>query len=255
MRSRVSASGFVVAASIAVVGMIGGPATAVDVPPADAVTAEPNGVTEADAQDSGGEDATTGTLGQVLDEVDGAVESTADAVEGGTSDAPGPVASTADDGIDAVADTTSQATDTVRQTLGDADAPSDPTGGSGDGETPQRAAGDQPSVAPGPSGASSAPPGGSPVAGGGAPARVPNRVALEGFRRTSDAIPAVEVADDPVFEPEPPFAPPTTRQVVEPVASGPALPLRAVAVEILVAAALLVFATGGLVAELGPERA
>lgn len=252
MRSRVSASGFVMAASIAAVGMIGGPALAEEVPPADAVTAETESVTSADGQDSGEEDATTGTL---LDEVDGAVGSTADAVQEGTDDAPEPVASTTDDGVDAVADTTSQATDAVRQTLGDADAPSDPTGGSDGDDTPHRAAGDQPTGAPGPSTASSAPPAGSPVAGGGAPARVPNRIALDGFRRTSDATPAVEVVEDPVFEPEPTFAPPTTRQVVEPVASGPALPLRTVAIEILVAAALLVLATGGLVTELGPERA
>ncbi|MBW3562108.1 MAG: hypothetical protein KY437_06380 [Actinobacteria bacterium] len=255
MRSRVSASGFVVAASIAVVGMVGGPALAVGVPPADAVTAETDGLTEAHGQDSGEEDAATDTLGQVLDEVDGAVESTADAVREGTNDAPEPVGSTVDGGVDAVADTTSQTTDMVRQTLGDADPPSDPTDGGGGGETPRRGAGDQPSAAPGPSGASSAPPAGSPVAGGGAPAPVPDRIALDGFRRTSDATAAVEVADDSVFEPEPAFAPPTTRQVVEPVASGPALPLRAVAIEILVAAALLVFATGGLLAELGPERA
>lgn len=251
MRSRVSASGFVVAASIAAVGMIGGPALAVDVPPADAVTAESESLTETDGQDSGEEGSTTSTL---LDEVDGAVESTADAVQEGTDEAPEPVGSTTDDGVDAVADTTSQATDAVRQTLGDADAPSDPTGGSDGGDTPQRAAGDEPGGAPDPSTASRSP-AGSAVAGGGAPARVPNRIALDGFRRTSDATPAVAVVDDPVFEPEPTFAPPTTRQVVEPVASGPALPLRAVAIEILVAAALLVFATGGLLAELGPERA
>lgn len=248
MRSRVSASGFVVVASIAAVGMIGGPALAVDVPPADAVTAESDSITETDGQDSDEEGSTTDTL---LDEIDGAVESTADAVQEGTNDAPEPIASTTDDGVEAVTDTTSQTTDSVRQTLGDADPPSDPSGGGG--ETPHRAAGDQPGAAPDPSAAPSA--AGSPVAGGGAPARVPNRIALDGFRRTSDATRAVEVVEDPIFEPEPAFAPPTTRQVVEPVASGPALPLRAVAIEILVAAALLVFATGGLVAELGPERA
>ncbi len=234
MRSRIVTSGMMAVAAVAVLSLS---------VPAFAVEEEPvstSGSLET-VEQTDDEEATTGTLDEVADEVDDSVTTVEDEVDGAASAGPGPVADTVDSTTDTASDTTDAATDTVQQGAGE------PTAPGGSGTKDQRGAGDDPAPAPAP--------GGRALAGGGAPAPAPARVALDGFRRTSGGSAAhLVVTEDPVFEQEPTFAPPTTREVAGPTTAVPPLPLRTVAIEILVAAALLVMATGGLVAEMGPER-
>lgn len=248
MRSRIVTSGMAAAAGVLVLGL-SAPAFADSV--ADSTSGELEQTVEATPpEDSGGTD----TIGETLDEVDEAVDSTEEQVDETADEGPEPVAETVDEATDMATDTTDAVTDTLQHTAEDPTGPSDPDGSPDDD---RRGAGDDPTSAPAPdapTGATSVPDGRS-IAGGG-DSTPPARIALDGFRRTSGGTSTdLAVTADPIFDPEPAFAPPTTREVVEPTATAaPRLSLRTVAVEILVATALLVLATGGLVSELGPER-
>lgn len=203
---------------------------------------------EAITTDEGTTTDVTGTVGEALEDVDEALDSTEEQVDETAAEGPEPVAETVDDTTDTTTDTTDAVTDTLQQTVEDPTDPTDPSDGEGSPDNDRRGAGDDPTSAPAPDGRS--------IAGGGTSAP-PTRVALDGFRRTSGGTSTdLAVTADPIFEPEEPaFAPPTTREVVEPSATAaPRLSLRTVAIEILVATALLVMATGGLIVELGPER-
>lgn len=248
MRSRIVTSGMAAAAGVLVLGL-SAPAFADSA--ADSASGELEQTVEATSGEDGDE---TDAIGETLEEADATLDSTEEQVDETAAEGPEPVAETVDDTTDVTTDTTDAVTDTLQQTAEDPTGSSDPDGPTGDD---RRGAGGDPEPAPapdGPTGATSVPDGRS-IAGGGTSAP-PARIALDGFRRTSGGTSTdLAVTADPIFEPEPAFAPPTTREVVEPTATAaPRLSLRTVAIEILVATALLVLATGGLVGELGPER-
>lgn len=242
MRSRIVISGSMAAAAVVVLGL-SAPAFATNTEGSGAGTLETaeETVVEETTVDDGG------TVDQLGDEVDATASTVEEEVDAVASEGPEPVAET----VDTTTDTTTDTTDTLTDELQTSDEPAGPSDG---GTKDQRGAGSDPVSVTDPNGSTSAP--GGLSASNGAPTSGPQRIALDGFRRTSGGNSAqLAVSADPLFEQEPAFAPPTTREVIEPTTAAPPLSLRSVAVEILVATALLVMATGGLVAELGPERA
>lgn len=239
MRSRIVTSGLMAAAGVVVLGLAA-PAFATSTA-GTLETAEETVVDETTVDDGD-------TGDQLGDEIDAAASTVEEEADGLASEGPEPVADTVDTTTDTTTDTTDAVTDEFQETS------DEPAGSSDGGTNDQRGAGSDPVTATDPNGSTSAP--GGLAAPTGASASDPQRIALDGFRRTSGGNSAqLAVSADPLFEEEPAFAPPTTREVIEPTAAAPPLSLRSVAVEILVATALLVMATGGLVAELGPERA
>lgn len=199
--------------------------------------------------------AETGAVGEALDQVDATSQQAAEVVAEGSDDAPAPVATVADEVADGVTDTTGTVTGAARDATGGDQDDTDPSAPDGDPApaTPDDA---DPETTSGGSGNWTAASGTSTTDRGdvgASPALTFGAVRTTGYSTG----PRVEttVEEPQTAAPEPLFAPPTTQRVVEPIAMpAPLAAPQGTTAEILLAVALLVLATGLLLAELGPER-
>lgn len=197
-------------------------------------------------------------LDAVLDPVEDAVDEATDVVSGLTDPAPEPVESGADTVAETADGAADQATATVRSVVGvpDDDAPAD------DG-APAPPAGPAPTVrddAP-QQGAATGPTRRAPLLSPvreGLPVYGGSRTYLPGLAVTAPQVAPADIIADPLARTAvaaPQLAPPTLASApTAPIEGLPDLP-GGIATEIVVAAALLVLATGSLAYELGPERA